>query len=193
MTTAASSWLRVLPGHLMPLEEYDALPDEVSRRAELVEGVLHVSPSPRVRHQHLARRLADALDTGLAAGWGTLLAVDVLIEGGPAPTVRQPDVVVVRSACLAGDRQRLDPTDVLAVVEVASPGSRRTDRVAKRAEYAEVGIPHYAIVEPGPPVVLTELVLEGGAYRVRGEHRGLARVDLGFATEVDLDGLDRRP
>jgi len=112
----------------------------------------------------------------------------VLIEGGPTPTVRSPDVVVVRTAT-ADERTRQDPADVLVAVEVQSPGSRRTDRVAKLAEYAEVGIAHYLLVEPGPPVVLTELVLDGDTYRVRAEHRGTAPLALGAT--VDLDTLDR--
>lgn len=190
MTTDVSPWLGVLPVSLMGLAEYDALPEVVCRRSELVEGVLHVSPSPILRHQRVARRLADALDTAVPDGWCTALAVDVLIEDGPAPTLRTPDVLVLRTTC-AGDTVRLRPTDLLAVVEVLSPGSRRTDRVAKLAEYAEVGIGHYALVEPGPPVVLTELVLDDAAYRVRAEHRGRATADLGFPVEVHLDALDR--
>jgi Uma2 family endonuclease len=86
---------------------------------------------------------------------------------------------------------RQQPADVLAVVEVLSPGTRRTDRVAKTAEYAEAGIAHYALLEPGPPVVLTTMRLVGGRYEVTGEHRGPARADLGVETSLDLDALDR--
>lgn len=50
---------------------------------------------------------------------------------------------------------------MLAAIEVVSPGSRRTDTVTKRSEYAEAGIEHYWIVELGPPVTLTALHLPG--------------------------------
>jgi Uma2 family endonuclease len=180
--------LAALPDHLIGLDEWDAMPEDVCRRCELVEGVLHVSPSPTARHQRLAVLIVNALDGALPAGWCAVPAVDVLIEGGRTPTLRSPDVVVVPTAT-ADHRTRQDPADVLAVVEVLSPGSRRTDRVAKLAEYAEVGIAHYLLVEPGPPVVLTELELVDGAYRLRAEHRGSATLALGAV--VDLDALDR--
>ncbi|MGH3611494.1 MAG: Uma2 family endonuclease [Pseudonocardia sp.] len=35
-------------------------------------------------------------------------------------------------------------------MEVLSPGSHRTDHVAKRADYADAGIPHYWIVDLDP-------------------------------------------
>lgn len=36
-------------------------------------------------------------------------------------------------------------------IEVVSPGSRRTDTVTTRSEYAEATIEHYWIVKLGPP------------------------------------------
>jgi Putative restriction endonuclease len=47
--------------------------------------------------------------------------------------------------------RRLDAPDVLVAIEVASPGSRRTDAVTKRSECAEATIEHYWIAEFGPP------------------------------------------
>lgn len=40
---------------------------------------------------------------------------------------------------------------MLVAIEVVSPGSRRSDTVTKRSEYAEAMIEHYWIVEFGPP------------------------------------------
>ena len=49
-----------------------------------------------------------------------------------------------------------DRSDVRLVVETVSPGSVRTDRVAKRREYARAGIPNYLIVDVrGETPVLT--------------------------------------
>ena len=180
--------VRALPTHPVGLEEWDALPEGLPAHIELMEGVLMIWSRPSARHQRLARLVADGLDAVLPPEWCAVMELDVLIEGGPTPTVRAPDVVVVRTAT-ADERTRQDPADVLVAVEVQSPGSRRTDRVAKLAEYAEVGIAHYLLVEPGPPVVLTELALSGGAYRVLAEHRGSATLALGAT--LDLDALDR--
>lgn len=169
------------PDHLIDLDEWDALPEDIARHFELVEGVPHMSPRPSARHQRLARLLMSALDTVLPDEWCAVGDVEVLIEGGRTPTLRAPDVTVLRTAS-ADERPRQNPADILAVVEVLSPGTRRTDRVAKLAEYAEAGIAHYAILEPGPPVTLAEMRLTDGIYRVRAEHRGPSRVELGSSS-----------
>ena len=180
------------PDHLLDLDEWDALPDDIARRHELVEGVPHMSPRPSARHQRLARLLMTALDAVLPDEWCAVYDVEVLIEGGRPPTVRAPDVVVLRTAT-ADDRLRQNPSDMLAVVEVLSPGTRRTDRVAKLAEYAEAGIAHYAILDPEPPVGLTELRLVNDRYEVVAEHHAACRADLGLVVLVDLDALDVNP
>lgn len=181
MTT--SPW----PTHLLDLTEWHALPHD-DRRCELVEGVLSVTPSPTGRHQWAADELRHALRAALPPECCALSAVGVIIEGDPTPTVRVPDVVVLRRDAV-DDSPVLDPRDVLAVVEVMSPGSRRLDRMVKLAEYAMAGIPRYAIVDQGPPVVLTVFSLDGDRYREGVEHRGRAVVDLGCPIPVDLATL----
>lgn len=66
---------------------------------------------------------------------------------------------------------------MLLVVEILSPGSRRTDRVAEYAEYAEVGIGHYVIVDPEGPI--TEFALDGAAYRLVATHDNVATLAFG--------------
>ncbi|WP_306796082.1 Uma2 family endonuclease [Nocardia sp. XZ_19_369] len=60
------------------------------------------------------------------------------------------------------------------VVEIVSPGSRRTDYVMKRSEYADAGIPHYWIIDMSPPLSLV-------AFRLTEE---LGYVDDGEVTDV---------
>lgn len=176
----------MFPDHLLDLAEWDALDEQTVRRAELVEGVLVVTPSPGPRHQRLGWRLCAVLEEQLGPSWVLVPDVDVLVEDGPTPTVRRPDVVVVRATSFASGH-RFRPADVLAVFEILSPGTRRTDRVAKLAEYAEAGIPHYGLVEVGPPTTLMEFVLRGDTYQRVADHRG--RADLALGVAVDLDAL----
>ena len=64
--------------------------------------------------------------------------------------------------------------EVLVVVEIVSPGSRRTDHVAKRSEYADAGIPHYWIVDLDEPVSLLDCHLaEGFGYQDGGSIAGV--------------------
>jgi Uma2 family endonuclease len=65
----------------------------------------------------------------------------------------------------------------------------RTDKVIKRAEYADAGIPHYWIVELEPSVQLTACRLENGSYRDAGPIGGSFRTELPFPLRLDLDAL----
>ena len=180
---------RTWPDHLLSLDEWDALPEDDGRRYELAEGVLTVSPRPVARHQRIATRLAAALDAAVRPAWCALVEVEVTVEATTPPTVRTPDVAVVREEA-TDQRARQTPSDVLLVVEVLSPGSRRVDRVLKVAEYAAARIPHYWIADPGPPCSLTAFELVGDAYVPRGEQRGRALLRVGDAeVPLDLDAL----
>jgi Uma2 family endonuclease len=180
--------IRAWPDHLLTLAEWDGFAPVEQRRVELAEGVLQVSPRPSRRHQLVSGQLVAALDTALRPAWRALPEVELTLDPSDPPTVRVPDVVVVRAGSVDA-RSRLGPADVLAVVEVVSPGSRRVDRILKLAEYADAGIPHYLVVEPGPPVSLTEFGLVGGVLAAVGEHHGRAHLALDPPVTLDLDGL----
>lgn len=182
--TTTGAW----PDHLLTLAEWDALPEDTSRRVELVEGVLLVAPRPTSRHQRITARLAAALDAGLPPGWCTLVEIELVVDDADPPTVRAPDVTIVRSE-VVDDRPRQSASDVLAVVEVVSPGTRRTDRVTKLAEYADAGIAHYLLVDPGPPVAMTQFRLVAGRYAHAARHRGRTTLTLATDVSVDLDAL----
>jgi Uma2 family endonuclease len=57
--------------------------------------------------------------------------------------------------------------DVLLVIEIVSPGSRRTDHVTKLREYAKAGIPTYWIVDTtaAPGEQFLAFTRDGNAYR----------------------------
>jgi Uma2 family endonuclease len=79
---------------------------------------------------------------------------------------------------------------VLIAVEVLSPGSRRTDRVVKRSEYADAGIPHYWILDVTEPVSLVACHLAGGfGYADGGAVTGRFITTEPFDLEIDLDAL----
>ncbi|MGH3902748.1 MAG: Uma2 family endonuclease [Pseudonocardiaceae bacterium] len=59
---------------------------------------------------------------------------------------------------------RLEAADVLAAVEIISPGTGTTHRVTKRYEYADAGIPHYWLVDLDEPVTLTAYTLVDRNY-----------------------------
>src|SRR5262249_51448455 len=143
---------------LLSFEDWGALPEDHGAHIELQEGVLIVTPRPLRPHARAAFRIAKQLDDQLPASLEAIIEFEVCVDATFPPTVRVPDVVITRKE---GPSRRLNGPDTQVAIEVVSPGSRRTDLVTKRSEYADAGIEHYWIVELGPPVTLTALHLAG--------------------------------
>jgi Uma2 family endonuclease len=183
------------PDHLVTLDEWIALPEDTRFGVEVVEGVLIVAPRPLSFHQRAVTRLCFRIDEQLPARCSALSEVEVVITGSPLLTVRIPDVVVVDAELADTNPARYKPGDVSLAVEVLSDGSARTDKVVKFAEYAEVGIENYWIVDLEAPVSLLRYQLIDGEYELFGEHTGTVTVELdGNSITIDLDALvTRRP
>ena len=128
-------------------EDYLAIPEDSSRRYEIVDGELFVTPTPRFRHQEVVANLIATLRT-LARAHGVGKVV-----GGPITvrlhddTITEPDVVFLRV-----DRLHLvesgrihGPPDL--VVEVLSPSNRGYDRNLKRKRYPASGVAELWIVD----------------------------------------------
>jgi Uma2 family endonuclease len=121
------------------------LPDD-GNRYEVVYGELLVTPSPRLWHQELVRRLLVALANYLQAHpVGLVFASPADISWGEDVLV-QPDVFVVpveQARTLEWSAVR----DLLLVAEVLSPSTPRHDRFTKRRRYQEARVPLYWIVD----------------------------------------------
>lgn len=161
----------------------DDLPDRDDLRYELVDGALLVSPPPRPRHSGVAARLQRLLWDAVGPGWDVLAAPGVYFD---RRNYREPDVAVVRSAALS--QEQLAPSDVLLAVEVMSPGSVANDLVAKPAQYAAAGIPHFWRLELEPPL-LVRYVLADGHYRQVASSGGVVQVGEPVVVAVDVDAL----
>lgn len=176
------------------VEELLDLPDD-GQRHEIMDGALLMSPAPGLRHQLVADRLRQLLSLAAPQGVEAVSACNVRLRDDR--TVFVPDTVVFAVEDVAG-RRVLEAEEVLAVVEVVSPSSRRLDRMVKPSVYAEAGVPCLWRVELGPfpgqgtaelPVVLVHRLVDGG-------YREVARLSAGSrgATDapypVDLDPAD---
>lgn len=166
------------------VDDLDDLPDD-GLQYELAEGVLLVTPSPRVSHQRATVRVTALL---LAACPESLEVFAAPLDVRPSLTTSlQPDVLVVRREDARGER--LVGTPVL-VVEVLSPSTRVKDLVLKRALHAEAGIASYWVVDPATATV-TVLQLAGDAYVETARAAGpvVLRVDTPFPVELVPDDL----
>ncbi|TDC87562.1 Uma2 family endonuclease [Actinomadura sp. 7K507] len=150
---ALSEWLlsfRPQPER-MTAEDYESLPEDVSKTIEIVGGYVVHCESPARDHQRAVYRLQRLIErharSAMERGHDCIefdFDVDLRLHDIPL-TIRRPDVVLYR--CLDREnKERLRAEHALLVVEVISPGSELQDTADKHAEYARAGIPHYWIV-----------------------------------------------
>ncbi|WP_279580722.1 Uma2 family endonuclease [Fodinicola feengrottensis] len=177
-------------GQRMTLDEFFALTGDEFRRSELQEGVLVMSPSPRVAHQWAGFALARQLADQLPPGWRPILDLDVIVEKHEPATVRQPDVLVARFDNTA---LRLPASEVVLAVEMISPGSRKIDLRLKPYEYAEAGIAHYWVVDldpPAPSITVFHLGAPGEGYvEAPPAVTGRLLTTEPFALDIDITAL----
>jgi Uma2 family endonuclease len=169
------SELAHLPRGLLTLEQWDALELDPTRRWELSEGNLIMSPRPRLWHQRISKRLTRLLDDHLPDGLEAIPEIEVTTSASFPPSVRDPDIVVVPVRVFEQRPAPVPAADVVLIVEIVSPGSRGTDHVMKLHEYAKAGIENYWIVGPEAPPDDRFL-----AYRLDGEiYRQLPALQTG--------------
>ncbi|HEX5740630.1 MAG TPA: Uma2 family endonuclease [Pilimelia sp.] len=169
------------------LEDLLSLPADAPR-VELVDGVLHVAPSPSEDHQDICFLVCAWLRAHAPAGYKACLAVGVALS---ERDLRIPDVLL-RQAGGEGGRHFLTADQVVLAVEIVSPGTRRTDRFAKPGEYAAAGIRHYWRVEQDPVHVyayrLSDQPGRSGMreYVLAGDSTDVLTVDEPFAIRLPV-------
>jgi Uma2 family endonuclease len=170
---------------LLTVEEYAALGATDRGFTELVEGRVVTSPGAGRTHNMAACRLASQLERQLPRGLAFALGTDVdlgLAPRGEPGFARRPDLLIF-------DRTAVDAMiraeQVAVVIELVTPGSRRTDYRVKHDEYADAGIPHYWIVDLDEPVSLTAC----RGYEDADAVTGTFATDVPFPVKLDLDAL----
>jgi len=142
------------------IEDVLNLPDDAPR-VELRDGVMIVVPSPTYDHQDIAGLLWVWLRQQAPPKFRASQATGVALS---LDTTYEPDVLLV-SAEVDGALHYSMAHQVVLVVEVVSPGTKKRDRLEKPAEYAAAGIPHYWRVEQGPLHVFAYALVDG-AYQL---------------------------
>jgi Uma2 family endonuclease len=180
---------------LLTIDDYAALDEDEHGRFELQEGRLVMSPSPAPDHMLVMARLIVQLDGQLPVGFVAIPDVDVNLELVPRDCPgfsRRPDLVIVPENALKRVRTEgglLRAGEVEVIVEIVSPGSKRTDYVIKRQEYADAGIGHYWIIDIDLPVSLTDCHLAGGFGYQDVTRTGEFVTTAPFGVRLDLTTL----
>jgi Uma2 family endonuclease len=171
-------WYEELPEFITE-EEYRDLSEEISRTIEVVFGHVIKCESPSPRHNRIARRLANALESARSPVGACLTVetdVDVILWRVPRFTFRRPDVIVYE--CLYDVTRKPVAQETVLVVEVTSPTTAQEDLIDKKAQYAAAGIPLYLVVildDRHDIVEIREFHLDGptATYRLDSIHRSV--------------------
>jgi Uma2 family endonuclease len=138
----------VLPrGRSFTLDDLQDFPQD-GNRYELIEGSLHVTPSPKFSHQSVLAEVFRVFDAACPPDHRVLMApLDVIFS---PITVLEPDLLVLPAGYRSDDWVRIPP---LLTVEVLSPSTRAYDVGLKRQVYRDHGVGSYWVVDPEAPSV----------------------------------------
>lgn len=159
-------------------DDYARLPDN-GMRYEVLEGDLHMSPAPQIRHQQIIGELYMRIRNFLEKrplGKVFLSPIDVRLQVVGRESTVQPDLVYIRNervATLTEEMYINGAPDL--VIEVLSPNRESYDRRDKFRVYAGAGISEYWIVDPHACTVEVN-VLRGEAYAPGAVFAGKAAI-----------------
>ncbi|MBD2114554.1 MULTISPECIES: Uma2 family endonuclease [Cyanophyceae] len=170
-------------------EEYLAYDDGTEHFYELFNGELIAVPPESGQNVQIANRLllVFALLLGIDRVRGHGLELEVRGE----PKNRYPDLTVIQPEHieLLAKRNtiRLTMPPPALVVEVVSPGELQWERdyVAKRAQYEDLGIPEYWIINPQDRTVLV-LAQQGRGFDPVGTFAGEQRIESAQFADLTL-------
>ena len=165
-------------------DEYLSL--DTNHLVEFSQGQLEVLPLPTFSHQRLVALLYRLLLGFIEErGLGVVMFAPLRIQLGHGK-FREPDLVFM--AAEHADRlgeQFWRGADL--VMEIVSPDDPVRDKVTKRREYAQAGIPEYWIVDPANASI-TVLTLQEQEYALHGEfvagEKALSVLLEGFKVDV---------
>jgi len=157
-------------------------------RYEIIEGVLHMSPAPRPRHQIAAGRLYSQLDQFVRARGGIAIPAPVDVRFDQDSNVVEPDVVVIEKANRAILKENFIDGVPDVLVEVLSPSSSDYDLKTKLRLYLAKRVREYWIVDPVEEWVLVRPLRDDLYVAMDKAHRGdtaYSEVLDGFEVAVD--------
>jgi Uma2 family endonuclease len=160
-----------------------AMPDDGLRR-EILDGELHVTPSPSPQHQRVSKRLQRQLEAYFETrGVGEVFQAPLDTILGPHDVV-EPDLLIVADPSSISSRA-IEKAPMLAV-EILSPSTKRVDRGRKRERYAVGGIQHYWIVDIDQRLILC-LRLDGAEYVIVAQGRADEHMRHPDWPDLDVD------
>ena len=127
--------------------DLEQIPEEAGYKYECIDGVLLVTPAPRMVHVAALAALSFPIERLLTERGSVRRVItsraDLRLE---STAVVEPDLFVLREPATAKTRLD-DPACAVLIAEVLSPSTAKRDRGIKRLFYQRVGVPEYWIVD----------------------------------------------
>ena len=124
-------------------------------RAELIDGQIYYMAPPTRKHQDIAgtlyRKIADYIDSN-SGSCKTYIAPFAVFLNEDDKNYVEPDISVICNPNKLNERGCVGAPDW--IIEIVSPGSRKTDYFTKLFKYRTAGVREYWIVDPIKNLIL---------------------------------------
>ena len=146
-------------------EDFVNFPSD-GKRHEIIDGEHFVTPAPTIKHQTVSMNLGTDLRIYLRThSIGVVFAAPCDVVFSDLDIV-EPDLLYVsreRAGMLTEQHMRGTPD---LVVEILSPGTRKTDEITKRKLYERFDVQEYWVVDPELDAIKVYRRVEGAFVRV---------------------------
>ena len=164
------------------IDDIYALPD--GQRAELIDGQMYMMAPPNRRHQRillsLSRKIADYIDKKGGSYEVDIAPFAVFLNADDKNYV-EPDISVICDPDKLTDKGCTGAPDW--IIEIVSPGSRRTDYYTKLFKYRTAGVKEYWIVDPEK----NRILVYNFASEDTGDYTFSEAVKAGIYEDLEID------
>ena len=164
------------------IDDIYALPD--GQRAELIDGQMYMMAPPNRRHQRillsLSRKIADYIDKKGGSCEVDIAPFAVFLNADDKNYV-EPDISVICDPDKLTDKGCTGAPDW--IIEIVSPGSRRTDYYTKLFKYHTVRVKEYWIVDPEK----NRILVYNFASEDTGDYTFSDAVKAGIYEDLEID------
>ena len=155
-------------------DEFQTLPRDGSKRLELIEGEVFMTPSPNTAHQRAVRKLLIALNDFVEKGDLGEVFIAPYDTVFSKWTALEPDLLFIRKdrASIVTRANVQGAPDL--VIEILSPSNKAYDRKTKLRAYEKAGVPEIWYLDPETQTAEVLNLGEDGLYVVTAKLSGNA-------------------
>lgn len=166
-------------------QDYLRLPDD-GKRYEIIKGVLYMVNAPSFLHQFITSTLTRLLGNFVAENnLGLVLTAPFEVHLTEDTRPVQPDVLFIRAENWPDTEAAFFEGAPDLVVEVLSPSSTRTDRIAKFTVYEQAKVNEYWIVNPKTRAIEV-YTLTDEQYELKGEFTNEETIESVVLADLNL-------